>query len=117
MTCHEQDIVIHYRNLGAMRLFMLLSGAPELEDFYQDIIGSLIEYDNRHNSQLYETMLVCHKYRYQHKEAAKELFGHENTIRYRIAKAQEIIESKAPRDDFRETFSLALKCKVVFDRY
>ena len=117
MACHEHDIVIHYRNLGAMRLFMLLSGEPELEDFYNDIIGALIEYDSRHNSQLYETMLVCHKHRYQNKEAAKELFVHENTIRYRIAKAQEIIESKASRDDFRETFSLALKCKVVFDRY
>ena len=117
LTYHEQDIVIHYRNLGAMKLFMLLSGAPELEDFYNDIIGSLMEYDRRHNSQLYETMLVYHKCRYQHKEAAKELFVHENTIRYRIAKAQEIIEARAPRDDFRETFSMALKCKAVFDRY
>lgn len=116
-SSHADDIVFHYRDLGIMKLFMLLLGEPELEEFYNDIIGSLHEYDRKHNAQLYETMLTYHKCRYQHKDAAKALFVHENTIRYRISKAQEIIESKAPRDDFRETFSMALKCKAVFDRY
>ncbi len=115
-SSHEDDIVLHYRDLGIMKLFMLLLGQPELEEFYNDIIGSLMEYDRKHNSQLFETMLAFHKCGYQHKEAAKSLFVHENTIRYRISKAQEIITAKAPRDDFRETFSLALKCKAIFDR-
>ena len=115
-SSHEDDIVLHYRDLGIMKLFMLLLGQPELEEFYNDIIGSLMEYDRKHNSQLFETMLIFHKCGYQHKETAKALFVHENTIRYRISKAQEIITAKAPRDDFRETFSLALKCKAIFDR-
>ncbi len=114
---NEQDTVVHYRNLGIMKLFMLLSGEPELEDFYNDIIGTLLEYDEKHNSQLFETMLAYHQCGYQFKKVAKQLFVHENTIRYRISKAQEIITEKAPRDDFRESFSLALKCKTVFDRY
>lgn len=117
IASHESDTVLHYRELGVMKLFMLLSGQPELEDFYNDIIGTLLEYDTAHNSRLYETMLTYHKCHYQYKDTAATLFVHENTIRYRIAKAQELITAKAPQDDFRETFSLALKCKAVIDKY
>lgn len=117
LSYNKHDTIVFYRDLGIMKLFMLLSGEPELEDFYNDIIGTLLDYDEKHNSQLFETMLSYHQCGYQFKEVAKQLFVHENTIRYRISKAQEIITEKAPRDDFRESFSLALKCKTVFDRY
>lgn len=117
LSNNESNKVLHYRDLGGMKLFILLSGAPELEEFYNDIIGTLREYDQKHNTQLYETMLTCHQCNYQYKEAAKRLFTHENTIRYRINKAQELITEKAPRDDFRESFSLALKCKAEFEQY
>ena len=112
----EEDIVFHYRNLGITKLFMLLAGNPELENFCSDIIGTLQDYDHNHNSQLFETMCIYRQCGYQHKDAAKLLFVHENTIRYRINKAKEIITEKAPRDDFRETFSIALKCKAILDR-
>ncbi|MBR6701127.1 MAG: PucR family transcriptional regulator ligand-binding domain-containing protein [Firmicutes bacterium] len=113
----DVDIVSHYKDLGIARLIMLLSGHPELEKFCSDIIGTLQEYDQQHNSQLFETMCIYRQCGYQHKDAAKLLFVHENTIRYRISKAKEIITEKAPRDDFRETFSLALKCQYILDRY
>ncbi len=38
------------------------------------------------------------------------------TVRYRINKAQEIITKKAPRDDFKETFSMALQIKCILER-
>lgn len=116
--CHgQQSKIMHYHDLGSMKLFMLLSGQPELEDFYDDIIGTLIKYDETHNSQLFETMSAYHACGCQYKETAQKLFLHENTIRYRIGKVRELINEKAPRDDFKEAFSLALKCKTVFDRY
>lgn len=112
----KEDIVIRYSELGITKLFMLISDHPELENFCDDIIGSLQKYDEQHNSQLFETMCIYRQCGYQHKDAAKLLFVHENTIRYRISKAKEIITEKAPRDDFRETFSIALKCKAILDR-
>lgn len=48
-----------------------------------------------------------------YKKTAQELFVHENTIRYRISKAEELIRAKSPADDFRETFSIAIKCKAI----
>lgn len=113
---HEGDIVQHYRDLGTMKLFLLLAGHPELEEFYNEIIGSLVDYDKKHNSQLFETMLMYKKCGYQYKDVAGKLFVHENTVRYRINKAQEIITEKSPRDDFKETFSMALQIKCILER-
>ena len=107
--------VIKYEELGIMKLLILLSRSPELEEFYSDIILSLKAYDQKNNSQLFETMCAYRKCHYQYRETAHCLYVHENTVRYRISKARELIEAKAPGDDFRETFSIALKCQDVLD--
>ena len=39
-----------------MKLLMLLSDSQELEDFYEDIIMTITDYDRKNNAQLYETM-------------------------------------------------------------
>ena len=39
-----------------MKLLMLLSDSQELEDFYEDIIMTIKDYDRKNNAQLYETM-------------------------------------------------------------
>lgn len=109
--------LIKYEELGVMKLLMLLSDHAELEEFYEDIILSIKDYDAKNNSQLYETMCAYIKCHYQYRETAKSMFIHENTVRYRIGKAKEMIEKKAPDDDFRETFSIALKCQDILSIY
>ena len=96
-----------------MKLLMLLSDSQELEEFYEDIIMTIKDYDRENNAQLYETMCTYIRCKYQYRDTAHALFVHENTVRYRISKAIELIEAKAPEDDFRETFSIALKCQII----
>lgn len=105
--------LVHYEDLGILRLLMLLAGQPELEEFSQMILEPLQAYDRTTNSQIYETMCTFHKNKYHYKKTAQELFVHENTIRYRISKAEELIRAKSPADDFREAFSIAIKCKAI----
>lgn len=105
--------LIRYDQLGIMKLLMLLSDSQELEEFYEDIIMTIKDYDRKNNAQLYETMCTYIRCNYQYRDTAHALFVHENTVRYRISKARELIEAKAPEDDFRETFSIALKCQII----
>lgn len=108
--------IVRYEELGIMKLLMLLSDSTELEEFYEDIILMLKKYDDENNTRLYETMYTYTMSGYRYQDTAKALFVHENTVRYRIGKARELIEAKAPEDDFRETFSIALKCQSVLRR-
>ncbi|MDO4556173.1 MAG: PucR family transcriptional regulator ligand-binding domain-containing protein [Lachnospiraceae bacterium] len=113
----ENESIVKYHDLGIIRLLMLLSGQLELEEFSNNIIGALMDYDKTTNSQIYNTMYTFHKNGYHYKNTAKALFVHENTVRYRIDKAKEIICSKSAADDFRETFSIAIKCKNIIENY
>lgn len=117
LSNNEKETIVKYHDLGTMRLLMLLSGQSELEEFSNSIIGTLIEYDKMTNSQIYTTMYAFYKNNYHYKKTAQSLFVHENTVRYRIEKAEEIIKSKSSADDFRETFSVALKCKNIIENY
>ena len=107
--------IIRYSELGIMKLLLLLSDNAELEEFYEDIILTIRSYDEETGSQLFDTMCAFRNCGYQYRETAQALFIHENTVRYRIAKVKELIEAKAPGDDFREAFSIALKCADVLN--
>lgn len=102
--------VIYYNDLGILKLLLLLAGHQELEDFCREILDPIREYDEKNGLQLFDTMCEFLEQKCDYKATAKKLFVHENTVRYRVAKVKEILETKNPADDFCESFSIALKC-------
>lgn len=102
--------VIYYNNLGIVRLLKLFSGHKELDQFYSDILGPILEFDQKTNqSNLFETMDCFIQNGRDFRKTAKALFLHENTIRYRVAKVQELVAPKCSSDDFLEDLSIAIK--------
>lgn len=111
----KENNVIYYNDLGIMKLLHLLSGHHELEDFYHEILDPVTEYDKKNGSQLFETMCEFLEQNRDYRAAAKKLFVHENTVRYRVGKVKEILEEQNTADDFCESFSIALKCRRIAD--
>ena len=109
----KKNNVIYYQNLGIMKLLLLLAGRNELEEFYHEILDPIWEYDKKNHSQLFETMCIFLEQKRDYKETANILFVHENTVRYRIGKVKEMLESQNLSDDFCEAFSIALKCRNI----
>ncbi len=105
--------VVYYNNLGILKLLLLLSGHRELEDYYHEILDPVLSYDKNNGSQLFETMCEFLEQKKDCKAAAKKLFVHENTERYRVGKVKEILEALNTADDFCESFSIALKCRRI----
>ncbi len=108
-----KNAVVYYNNLGILKLLLLLLGRKELEDFYHEILDPVWEYDKKNDSQLFETMCVFLEQKRDYKATAKILFVHENTVRYRISKVKEMLETQNRSDDFCEAFSIALKCRHI----
>ncbi|MDR1068812.1 MAG: PucR family transcriptional regulator ligand-binding domain-containing protein [Clostridiales Family XIII bacterium] len=105
--------VVAYDKLGITKLLLRLSGHKEMEDFCHEILDPLLAHDEKNGSQLFDTMRVFLEQKKDYRVTAKTLFVHENTVRYRIEKAKEIIEDHNAADDFCESFSLALKCRQI----
>jgi sugar diacid utilization regulator/putative methionine-R-sulfoxide reductase with GAF domain len=87
-----KEIVFTYKDLGIYRLF-LKSKRDDLEDFVSDTIGPLVEYDQKNGTELVHTLITyleCHQ---NITLTANKSFVHINTIKYRLAKIKEILES------------------------
>ncbi|MCW1928686.1 PucR family transcriptional regulator [Bhargavaea beijingensis] len=99
---------VFYEELGIHRLLLLLKRSGELETYVDDYLGMLIEHDARHDSRLFETLVVYLECGGAKKEAADRLFIVRQTLYHRIGKLEGLLGA-----DFMEPANrLALEVAV-----
>jgi len=101
--------VLRYRDLGLYKLLMLLRDETALRRFHDEIMGPLLEYDEKHNTKLAQTAIVYIENDGNVKRTARAMFQHVNTIRYRLKKMKEILQMTEYEGTFYEQLSVAVK--------
>jgi purine catabolism regulator len=101
--------VTHYEKLGLFRTMSLLAGRNGLDRFCQDTLGPLIDYDERQGTELLETLRVYLEMNQNASKAAKALFIHYNTLRYRLQCIDDIIGNALDDPQERLTIEVALQ--------
>jgi purine catabolism regulator len=79
-----------YEQIGVERIIYNIDDREELKQYYNDMLGLLISYDNKHKTQLLKTLdeyLSCNSIAL----VSKKLYIHENTVKYRLKRIQEIL--------------------------
>lgn len=104
---------VFFDHMGPLKLLSHLYGRPELDDFSRQGTQALLEYDESHSSGLYDTMVAFIGNGRDYRKTAEEMYLHQNTIRYRVRKAGELMNGACPSPDFCETFSLAHKIRML----
>lgn len=85
---------LSYSEVGIYQyIFPLLKNKPLMGE-YEKTVRILREYDQKYGSDLFRTLQVYVKNNGKIAAAAKEMFQHANTIRYRLQKAQELIQAE-----------------------
>lgn len=79
-----------YDDLGTYRILITGKHNPELKKFSEELLGNLQNSDRIHKTKLIDTLDEILRCNFNLKEAAKKLFIHYNTIRYRVSKIEEI---------------------------
>jgi purine catabolism regulator len=82
--------VLDFADLGLYRLLFALGQHSELIDFHNDMVGSLIAYDERTGGALMKTLdayFACHG---SPTEMAERLHLHRNTVLYRLGRIEDI---------------------------
>ncbi|MCQ6278533.1 CdaR family transcriptional regulator [Bacillus sp. EB600] len=82
----------YYQNLGIYQLFDIILEKHRNEGYENQALRKLHLYDQRHNSNLFETLEVFLDKDTNVTEAAKELVVHPNTLTYRLKRITEISE-------------------------
>ncbi len=101
---------LHFARLGALRLIFHLTGHPELDAYYADVLGPIEDYDRQHRSELVQTLEAFFHAGGNHMQAARDLHVHRNTLIYRLERIQELLGGANLEDpDTRLNLQLALK--------
>lgn len=80
-----------FQELGVNRLLLPLINNPWVNDYYEEMIGKLINYDTKNDTEYLETAIIFVENNGNIKATAIDLNQHNNTIRYRIEKIYKLL--------------------------
>ncbi len=92
MTNEDKEFSVGYAELGIKRLLYLMIDHPELERFYEENLEPLEAYDTEWETELAPTLRVYLEHGFNLNSAAKELFIHRHTMRYRLEQIAELLK-------------------------
>jgi sugar diacid utilization regulator len=107
---HQGDgKVIAFEDLGVYRLLFHVTDPLELRGFTDQVLGELIEYDQRHNADLVRTLGTFLERNGNLQATARDLSLHVNSVAYRMQRIQSIAGLDLERSEDRLLAQVALK--------
>jgi len=106
---YDKDRTMFYNQLGVYKALDYIAQTDIGEELYQFYLGSLIDYDKEHNTELLHTLRHLIINNWNMKETAQKLFIHYNTMKYRVKKIEEILDIDLNDSDQKFNLNLALK--------
>ncbi len=105
------DRVATFRDLGSYQLLLSLHGHESLQLFCDSIIGPIEAMESAYGGELLKSLQVFIEANGQWERAARQLFCHRHTLRYRIRKIEELTGRDLESADDRIEFYLALRAR------
>lgn len=109
------NVMINYSSMGIESLLISFKDFIESKDLYSSIIYPIENYDNKNNSNLLSTLISFVENDGDYKKVSKELFQHENTIRYRIIKIKSILNLEKSNVEFYAKIYLGIKFHKIYN--
>ncbi|HZQ97419.1 MAG TPA: helix-turn-helix domain-containing protein [Chloroflexota bacterium] len=102
-----------FAELGLYRLLLALRSTAELDGFYQQTLGALVEYDREKDGELLKTLDAYFACLGSPTDAAERLHVHRNTLLYRLRRIQEVAGVDLNDAETRLALHLALRVRDV----
>lgn len=107
---------IYFDDMGVYQLLFIIEDQGVLKQMYRSMLGVLIDYDQKHNTQLEETLYQYLKFDSNQKAMAESLFMHRNTINYRLNKIKELTECQLDSFEEKMPYMLAFYIKEIVEK-
>jgi DNA-binding PucR family transcriptional regulator len=105
-----------FEELGIYRLLFQVPNASELRGFVDQVLGALVDYDQRHESDLLRTLAAYLRHHGRLQSAARDLVVHVNTVTYRLQRIREVAGLDLDDAEDRLTAQVALKIYEGIER-
>lgn len=107
----DNEFLLGYGDLGVRRLLYLMIDHAEFDRFCEEILQPLEEYDAEWETELVPTISVYLKHGANLNSAARALFIHRHTLRYRLEQIAEILKVDIDSQDVLLNLQIALMIK------
>ena len=105
----NQGDVVAFEDLGVYRLLFHVTDPAELSGFIDQVLGPLIDYDQRHNADFVHTLGTFLAHNGNLQATARELSLHVNSVTYRMQRIQAIAGMDLEQSEDRLLAQVALK--------
>ncbi|PSK06681.1 CdaR family transcriptional regulator, partial [Brevibacillus sp. NRRL NRS-603] len=105
-----------YHDLGLERIMYAVDPATEAQAFAEECLGKIQNYDREKNGQLLQTLQVFLQADGNYAEAARRLYVHKNTIKYRIQLIREWTGLNAENGHDQMLLRIAITAHVIGHR-
>lgn len=82
--------IVYYDSLNTIKLLYPLKDDKDVQQYYDETIKKIEEYDKKNGTQFLETLETYFKYNLKKTLVADKLFIHVETLRYRLNRIEEI---------------------------
>ncbi|MHC1722942.1 MAG: PucR family transcriptional regulator [Aminipila sp.] len=104
----------YFKDIGIFSVLIPHSRDKWVKNFYEQIINPIKNYDEKYNTELFNTALKFVENDGNFIKTAEALFLHKNTIRYRINKIKELHHMENSELNFYEQLSIAIKLYKIY---
>lgn len=105
----------YYDDLGSYTILHNTSDPLVAEFFIKKHLAPLIEYSEKNNVDLFQTLYCFLENNGNYRKASKELYIHRSTLEYRIQRVEEILHIDLNNADMRFELMMAYKLYSLFD--
>jgi DNA-binding PucR family transcriptional regulator len=103
------DRPVFFEHLGVYRVLLGPNDPSHHRGFAEEMLGCLQRHDAQAGSELVATLRCWVAADYSVAQAARRLYVHPNTVKYRLRRIRELIGGDPSRGDLRLQIELALK--------
>jgi purine catabolism regulator len=111
LSRREGRLQAEFADLGTYQLLLSLQEPEALRTFADNVLGPLDDYDRSHGGELLLSLRAFLDRNARWESAAKDLFVHRHTIRYRMRKVEELTGRDLGSARDRMEFFLALRAR------
>ena len=105
--------VASHRDLGAFTLLLSVQDAEALRLYCESVLGPIEDSDERYAGELLRSLEAFIEQNGQWERAAREVYCHRHTLRYRMRKVEELTGRDLSRAHDRIEFWLALRAREL----
>lgn len=104
-----------FNDIGIYMILLPYIDEIWIKKFYDRVMLPIKNYDEKYNTQLFETAVKYVENEGRIIETAESLFLHKNTVRYRIGKIKELLNMENYEGSFYEQLSISIKLYKIIN--